>query len=412
MSQTYQFLRKYAQATTIDGVMLHTRGTADYKAGPTLATSDVKISKDGGAFADLGTLPSAAPAAGRALLVTLTGTEMTAAHLCIQFVDQTSPKEWEDCCILIDTYGHASAEHAFDLDTATQSVDATKIGGTTQTGRDLGASVLLASGTGTGQVDLSSGKVKIADGAIAAATFAAGAIDAAAIAADAIGASELAASAASEIADAVLGTSVPGAYGAGTAGKLIGDNLNATISSRSTLDAAGVRTAVGLASANLDTQLTAIDDYIDSEVAAIKAKTDNLPASPAAVSDIPTAAANADAVWDEARSGHTNSGTFGQRVVANADQIAGDGTAATNLYRAANGIVVGTASGTPTTTSIPASDLTSTTDDFYNGTTLVFVSGTLAGQRVSVTDYTGATKTLTTSASTSACSAGDKFVLV
>lgn len=47
------------------------------------------------------------------------------------------------------------------------------------------------------------------------------------------------------------------------------------------LDAAGVRTAVGLASANLDTQLTAIDDYLDTEVAAIKAKTDNLPSDPA-----------------------------------------------------------------------------------------------------------------------------------
>jgi hypothetical protein len=35
------------------------------------------------------------------------------------------------------------------------------------------------------------------------------------------------------------------------------------------LDAAGVRTAVGLASANLDTQLTAIDDFLDTEVAAI-----------------------------------------------------------------------------------------------------------------------------------------------
>lgn len=44
----------------------------------------------------------------------------------------------------------------------------------------------------------------------------------------------------------------------------------------STLDAAGVRTAIGLASANLDTQLTAIDDYLDTEVAAIKAKTDQL----------------------------------------------------------------------------------------------------------------------------------------
>jgi hypothetical protein len=50
------------------------------------------------------------------------------------------------------------------------------------------------------------------------------------------------------------------------------------------LDAAGVRTAIGLASANLDTQLGAL----------------------------PTAAENADAVWDEALSGHTTSGTAGE----------------------------------------------------------------------------------------------------
>lgn len=43
------------------------------------------------------------------------------------------------------------------------------------------------------------------------------------------------------------------------------------------LDAAGVRGAVGLASANLDTQLTTIDDFLDTEVAAIKTKTDFLP---------------------------------------------------------------------------------------------------------------------------------------
>lgn len=44
----------------------------------------------------------------------------------------------------------------------------------------------------------------------------------------------------------------------------------------STLDAAGVRSALGLAAANLDTQLAAIDDAVDTEVAAIKAKTDQL----------------------------------------------------------------------------------------------------------------------------------------
>jgi hypothetical protein len=60
----------------------------------------------------------------------------------------------------------------------------------------------------------------------------------------------------------------------------------ATIEDVSTLTAAGVRTAVGLASANLDTQLSTIAGYVDTEVAAIKAKTDNLPSDPADASDI------------------------------------------------------------------------------------------------------------------------------
>jgi hypothetical protein len=38
-------------------------------------------------------------------------------------------------------------------------VNVAKFGGTTVTGRDIGASVLLSSGTGTGQISLSSGKV-------------------------------------------------------------------------------------------------------------------------------------------------------------------------------------------------------------------------------------------------------------
>ena len=82
----------------------------------------------------------------------------------------------------------------------------------------------------------------------------------------------------------------------------------------STLDAAGVRTAVGLASANLDTQLTAIDDFLDTEVAAIKAKTDLIPASPAAVSDIPTAVQNADALLGRNVSGGSSTGRTVKQV--------------------------------------------------------------------------------------------------
>lgn len=59
-------------------------------------------------------------------------------------------------------------------------------------------------------------------------------------------------------------TALPGAYGAGTAGKIIGDNINATISSRAS-----------------QTSVDTVDDFLDTEIAAIKAKTDNLPTDPA-----------------------------------------------------------------------------------------------------------------------------------
>ena len=66
-----------------------------------------------------------------------------------------------------------------------------------------------------------------------------------------------------------------------TAAKVASDAVTEIQSGLSTLDAAGIRTAIGLALANLDSQLAAIAGYIDTEVAAIKSKTDNLPNDPA-----------------------------------------------------------------------------------------------------------------------------------
>lgn len=59
--------------------------------------------------------------------------------------------------------------------------------------------------------------------------------------------------------------------------------------------------------------LSTISGYIDTEVAAIKAKTDNLPTNPAAVSDIPTANQNRDAILNaDPNAGYTD-GSFGDR---------------------------------------------------------------------------------------------------
>ena len=129
---------------------------------------------------------------------------------------------------------------------------------------------------GTAPLALTSQRVEVLVGSMAADV-----VTASAIAADAIGSSELAAAAATEIADAVW------AVAARTLTAL--DEDSTTID----LDAA-IRAALGLASANLDTQLAAIDDAVDTEVAAIKAVTDLL-----------TLSAVADAVLDEVVEGST-----------------------------------------------------------------------------------------------------------
>lgn len=77
--------------------------SGSFKANPTLAAGDVKISKDGGAFANLASLPTVSPASGVGVVVTLSATEMTADYVLITFIDQTATKEWADDAISIVT---------------------------------------------------------------------------------------------------------------------------------------------------------------------------------------------------------------------------------------------------------------------------------------------------------------------
>lgn len=74
-----------------------------FKASPTIAAGDFKVDKDGAGFNNLATLPTVDPAAGRAVKITLSATEMTADVVTLQCVDQTSPKEWADYILCIPT---------------------------------------------------------------------------------------------------------------------------------------------------------------------------------------------------------------------------------------------------------------------------------------------------------------------
>jgi len=141
------------------------------------------------------------------------------------------------------------------------------------------------------------GSINVASGVVEAQvkSLDAGVITAGVIAADAIGASELAADAVAEIADAVWDEDATGHQTQGTFGQAIGDpgadtdtifglvntNLNATVSSRAS-----------------QTSLDTVDDFLDTEIAAIKAKTDNLPSDPADASDIASSFTNVNTKLD------------------------------------------------------------------------------------------------------------------
>lgn len=168
-----------------------------------------------------------------------------------------------------------------------------------------GTNIVLAKGTGvTGFNDLSAAQVNAeADTALSdvgLTSTVTGRIDTT-VSSRLASASYTSPPSASTIAAAVWDYLTSAATTVGSLGKLIVDNINATISSRlasasytAPLDAAGTRSALGLASANLDTQL----------------------------GDLPTAAENADAVWDEAISGHLTAGSTGNAL--NAAGSAGD----------------------------------------------------------------------------------------
>ena len=164
------------------------------------------------------------------------------------------------------------------------AVNTLQINGTAQTARDIGASVLLSPGTGTGQISLATGAVTVGTNndkgsysLTAAQTFSTtGSVGSVT--------SALGAAAIQSIWDRLTSNLTV----LNSVGKLLVDNLNATVSSRSTLVATDVWSAT-------TRTITGNGDKTGYSLATAP----------------PTAVAIADAVWDEVLSGHLTAGTTG-----------------------------------------------------------------------------------------------------
>lgn len=110
------FLSKYGVARHIY-IPVVKRAVVDFAVGAdwTPAAGDVKISKDGGAAANVTNLPAAiAMGNGAVWDFSLTATEMQAAQVVVTVADSAT-KAVEDQSFIIETHGNASAQFQVDL---------------------------------------------------------------------------------------------------------------------------------------------------------------------------------------------------------------------------------------------------------------------------------------------------------
>jgi len=316
-----------------------------WQANPTLASGDVKISLDGGALANLNTLPVVTPASSKLVKVVLSQAETDADNIAIVFSDAAGA-EWCDKLIHIQTV-------AKQFDDLAVQTDLTAVKNKTDS----------LNFTVTGMVD--SNVIDWKGSAAPAMTGDAYArIGAAGAGLTALGDTRLAhldvdVSSRSTYAGAdTSGTTTLLSRLTSTRAGLL-DHLDADISSRmatfsytAPLDAAGTRAALGMASANLDTQiatlatmtgLSDLADGISASFTALQSHGDGAWTTASGFSTLDGSDVSA-AVWDVPMADHLGAGTTGDAIFqagthapsadSKADTIIADIAALNNLSAA------------------------------------------------------------------------------
>lgn len=190
--------------------LVDTANRPSFKANPTLAAGDVKVSTDGGAFANLSTLPAVTPAAGVAVKVTLSASEMNGDNIVVTFKDAAGG-EWDEVAFGIQTSARQIDDLAIpgsEMALINDAITAAKIAANAIGASEIADDAITAAKIATGAIDadaiadnaIDAGAIandaitaaKIATGAIDADAIADNAIDAGAIAADAITAAKIA----------------------------------------------------------------------------------------------------------------------------------------------------------------------------------------------------------------------------
>ncbi len=345
----------------------------NFKAAPTLAAGDFKVSIDGGAFANLTNLPTVTPAAGTRVEIVLTAAEMNGDNIYVQCIDAAGA-EWDDVLITFET----TVSNADDL--ATQA--------SVNTIDDF--------------LDTEVAAIKAKTDLIPAAPAAVGDIPTADITAILADTNDIQ----TRLPAALVGGRIDASVGAMAADVLTAAATAADFTTEVTSGLATVAnqtTIIGY----LDTEVATILAAVDTEVAAIKAVTDALPEAGA----LTTIQADLNDIQTR-----LPAALVGGRIDANLSAIGNDTTALTAFKRAVLGNVIGTVGAASSTTSIVTASLTpaAAVIDQYKGRILVFDKDTttanLRGQGTDITANT-ALGVLTVTALTDAPAAGDTFTI-
>lgn len=348
------------QSTAVDikvGPFLDSTDGNTVEGGLTITQPDIRLSKNGGAFAQKGSAQTLSHNENGWYTVNLSTTDTnTLGTLVVAIHESGALPVWQTFMVV--------SANTWDSFFSTDALD-----------------VSLIQWLGTAPNALVSSRVDASVGAMASNVLTATAINA-----DAITAAKVAADVSAEIADAVWDEDATAHQTQGTFGQAIGDpaadnttiwgavnsNLDATVSSRAS------QTSVDTVDGIVDAILVDTGTTLDGKVNDIQSR---LPAA-------------------------LDSG----RMSSNMGALNGSTTAADNLLAGALGLVASTCTTGSSTTSV-VTNLTEATDNHYNGRVITFVSGALAGQTASITDYDGTSKTLTVSTLTEAPANTDAFVI-
>jgi hypothetical protein len=248
---------------------LTSQSTGQFQANPTIAAGDFKVSKDGGALANLTTLPAVTPAASKMVKITLSDTEMTADNVTVVASDAAGA-EWDDVIINIQT----AARQIDDLlptasYTAPDNATITSIQVDTNDIQSRLPAALTAGGNIKADVLAISGDATAADNeeaffdgtgyagtnnVIPTVTTATNVTTVNGLAANVITAASMAADASAEIADTVWDEDATAHQTQGTFGQAIGDpgGDTTTIYSAVVTDAAGDSISADIATLQFD----------------------------------------------------------------------------------------------------------------------------------------------------------------